>query len=453
MALHSFLFVLSLVALAWSFPKTRAMSIILACWAPFLGFNHYESDIHHWASSSSQWSLCSVQPGSAEDVGIILGILASNRTAFAVKGGGHASNPGFSSTKGVHIAMSRFSEVTYDAASQNCGRVTGVGVAGFTLGGGYSWLTNQRGLTIDTVVAFELVKPDGNIVNVTQNSDPDLFFALKGGLNNFGIVTKFTLQTFPQGMVWGGLITYTFGQLDEVNAAAARFSSEVTDPKAGIITTYNFLLGQPGVSQILFYDAPTPPDGIFDDFLAIPHFTKDVDTRSFLSLVLASPANTTQGTRGVFHTVPLLAYTPTLIDAILNETKFWGSQLSWASGLFISYDVEPFLPTLFSFNTEATAYPPSRSVPLLPLNLYYAWAAEAADNAFHDAIRKSAEQIYNVALSEGQQDIVGAALYPNYAIFDTPVERIYGSNLDLMRKVKAAVDPDNVMGLAGGFKV
>ncbi|KAF9017798.1 FAD-binding domain-containing protein [Hymenopellis radicata] len=487
MALHSFLFVLSLAALGWSFPQVcetiaDAISDSSDVYYPgllgtILGINHYESDIHHWASSSSQWSLCSVQPGSAEDVGIILGILASNRTAFAVKGGGHASNPGFSSTKGVHIAMSRFSEVTYDAASQTVvvgagliwddvysalepynvnvvgGRVTGVGVAGFTLGGGYSWLTNQRGLTIDTVIAFELVKPDGNIVNVTQNSDPDLFFALKGGLNNFGIVTKFTLQTFPQGMVWGGLITYTFGQLDEVNAAAARFSSQVTDPKAGIITTYNFLLGQPGVSQILFYDAPTPPDGIFDDFLAIPHFTKDIDTRSFLSLVLASPANTTQGTRGVFHTVPLLAYTPTLIDAILNETKFWGSQLSWASGLFISYDVEPFLPTLFSFNTEATAYPPSRSVPLLPLNLYYAWAAKAADDAFHDAIRKSAEQIYNVALSEGQQDIVGAALYPNYAIFDTPVERIYGSNLDLMRKVKAAVDPDNVMGLAGGFKV
>ncbi len=119
--------------------------------------------------------------------------------------------------------MSRFSEVTYDAASQTVvvgagliwddvysalephnvnvvgGRVTGVGVAGFTLGGGtyapclridtvtslnhavigYSWLTNQRGLTIDTVVAFELVKPDGKIVDVTQNSNPDLFFALK----------------------------------------------------------------------------------------------------------------------------------------------------------------------------------------------------------------------------------------------------------------------------------
>ncbi|KAG6834621.1 hypothetical protein H0H93_008524, partial [Arthromyces matolae] len=129
--------------------------------------------------------------------------MCQTRTPFAVKGGGHASNPGFSSTTGVHISMSRFSEVTYDATSQTAvigagliwddvytalapygvnvvgGRVTGVGVAGFTLGGGYSWLTNQHGLTIDTVVAFELVKPNGDIVNVTETSDSELFFGLK----------------------------------------------------------------------------------------------------------------------------------------------------------------------------------------------------------------------------------------------------------------------------------
>jgi hypothetical protein len=78
------------------------------------------------------------------------------------------------------------------------GRVSGVGVAGFTLGGGiwpslhlalytmlmpistgYSWKTNQFGLTIDTVVAYQLVKPNGDIVTVTASSDPDLFFGLK----------------------------------------------------------------------------------------------------------------------------------------------------------------------------------------------------------------------------------------------------------------------------------
>ncbi|PBK83516.1 FAD-binding domain-containing protein [Armillaria gallica] len=444
----------------------------------------YLTDIYHWASSSTQYSACTVEPGTAEDVGIILGILSSTQTPFAVKGGGHTANPGLSSTTGVHIAMYRFSEVTYNSTSGTAiigsglvwddvyaslapygvnvlgGRVTGVGVAGFILGGGFSWLTNQYGLAIDTVVAFELVKPNGEVVTVTENSDPDLFFALKGGLNNYGIVTRFTLRTFPQGQVWGGLITYAQDHFPEINAAVVDFSNNVTDPKAAIISTYNTLFGTvPLVSQILFYDAPTPPDGIFDDFLAIPSISTDVNTRDFLSLVLASPSNLTSGARGVFNTVSLTGYSDTLIDAIVNETTFWSAALTSETGplplFFISYDVEPFLPDIFSVSTTRTdsSYPPSRSVGLSPLNLYYAWAFEGWDDIFHDAIRQSAAHLYNVAVSDGQSDIVGAALYPNYAIFDTPVESLYGSNVARMKQIKASVDPDNVMALAGGFKI
>lgn len=138
-----------------------------------------------------------------------------------MKGGGHATNPGFSSTTGVQIAMSRFSDVKYNAQTQTVdvdaglvwekiyeileplgrnvvgGRTIGVGVAGFTLGGGscfvqfvlffsadelltgYSWLTNQYGLSSDNVVAFELVLPTGQVKSVSQASNPDLFFALR----------------------------------------------------------------------------------------------------------------------------------------------------------------------------------------------------------------------------------------------------------------------------------
>lgn len=98
--------------------------------------------------------------------------------------------------------MYRFSEVNYDSATQTAdigsgliwddvyasleplgvnvvgGRVTGVGVAGFSLGGGYSWLTNQYGLTVDNILAYELVLPNGTVTTVDE-SVPDLFFALK----------------------------------------------------------------------------------------------------------------------------------------------------------------------------------------------------------------------------------------------------------------------------------
>ena len=67
------------------------------------------------------------------------------------------------------------------------GRTVGPGLGGFTLGGGYSWKTNQYGLTVDTVEAYELVKPDGTVSTVTEGSDSELFFGLKVGLHfNYG---------------------------------------------------------------------------------------------------------------------------------------------------------------------------------------------------------------------------------------------------------------------------
>ncbi|KAJ7642602.1 FAD-binding domain-containing protein [Mycena polygramma] len=438
-------------------------------------FGNYAQDIAHWASSSTQTPACTVEPGSAADVSVIIKLLGSTQTPFAVKGGGHTANPGFSSTTGVHISMSRFSGVTYDATAGTAtigtgliwddvytalapndvnvvgGRVSGVGVAGFTLGGGYSWKTNQFGLTVDSVTAFELVKPNGDIVSVTATSNPDLFFGLKGGLNNFGIVTQFTLKTVPQGQVWGGLITYTVAEIPAVSAAVANFAHNVTDPKAAVIPTYNYLLGQPGISNVIFYDGPTPPAGIFDEFLAIKHLTEDVSTRDFVSLVQSAPSNATSGTRAAFHTVSLIEYTPTLITAILNESIFWGEQLSLAGATFISYDIEPFLPSLYSHSTSASAYPPSRAIGYVPLNLYFAWVDPLADDLFHSALLQSAQHIMDVAVGEGQA-IADAPLYTNYALYDTPLERIYGDNVARLKAIKAAVDPDNVMGLAGGFK-
>ncbi len=69
-----------------------------------------------------------------------------------------------------------------------------------------------------------------------------------------------------------------------------------------------------------------------------------------------------------------------------------------------------------------------------------------------NATRLSAQQLTNVALAEGQ-DIADAALYGNYAIDGTPLERIFGNNLGTMKATKAKYDPDNVMGLAGGWKL
>ncbi|EUC62597.1 FAD-dependent oxidoreductase, putative [Rhizoctonia solani AG-3 Rhs1AP] len=441
----------------------------------------YNKGNRHWALSSSQDSACVVEPGNPDDVSKILQIVANTSTPFGVRSGGHATNPGFSSTPGVQIALFKFSEVTYHpgpAAADGSvgtvdigtglvwdsvyaaleplgvnvvgGRVTGVGVGGFTLGGGYSWLSNQYGLTIDTVTAFEVVLPNGTITTATETTNPDLFFGLKGGFNNFGIVTKFTLLAFPQGQVWGGLQTFTSSRLSRINAATADFAANVTDPKAAIITTYNFLLGQPGVSLLMFYDGPTPPAGIFERFTSIPHFTSDISTRSFPSLVGASPANATYGLRGAFNTVSLKAYSPSLIDQVLNQSVTWGSDAMLKSGAFISYDVESFLPSM-NARSKGGAYPHDDF--LAPLNLYFAWFGDAFDDWYHSALEESTRVIREQAIAEGQ-DIAGVKQikYGNYAPATEDLSSLYGPNLERLKVIKAIYDPKNVMALAGGYR-
>jgi len=125
--------------------------------------------------------------------------------------------------------------------------------------------------------------------------------------------------------------------------------------------------------------------------------------------------------------------------------------LSRKSGILVSYDVEPFLPTVFSHGNSTTAYPPSRVRGLIPLIIYYAWTAPFKDGEFHDAARESATYLMEKAIAEGQ-DVEQAPLYGNYAIYDTPVERIYGDHLPRLRQIKTLVDPENVMGLTGGWK-
>ncbi|VDB91517.1 unnamed protein product [Peniophora sp. CBMAI 1063] len=436
----------------------------------------YESDIAHWAFSSTQRATCSVQPGTAEDVGKILQIVGSTNTSFAVKGGGHASNPGFSSTTGVHISMARWSNVTlsddkstvevgagliwddvYSALEDTGvnvvgGRVPGVGVAGFTLGGGYSWKTSQYGLTIDNIAAYELVLPNGTVTTVTEK-DEDLWFALRGGGNNFGIVTKFTLVTHPQSdMVWGGLLTFTENAMEAISAATANFSATNTDTKAAILPAYNHVLGAPGISLILFYDAPEPPSGLFDAFLSASHFTSDVKARKFADLIQSVPAtNPLEGPRAAFMTSSVLAYTPAILDMIVNMTKVVGLELaSLDTAPFISFDIEPFDSNLLSHGAPS-AYPPDRSRGLLPTNLYFSWELPSLDAKIQGIMKDLSSQITAQAVAEGQ-DVADAFIYNNYALADTPLEAIFGDNVARLRSIHNAVDPSNVMGLAGGFK-
>ncbi|KAI9449065.1 FAD dependent oxidoreductase [Lactarius psammicola] len=435
----------------------------------------YDSDNEHAFVSSSEVSACSVEPGSTQDVGLILQILGKSRTPFGVRSGGHAINRGFSSTCGVQISLARFNSFNVNTEAQTVelgpsllwddvyqrldpygvtvigGRIPGVGVGGLILGGGYSFKTNEYGLAIDNVVAYELVLPNGTVTTVTSDNH-DLWFALRGGGNNFGIVTKFTVKSHPQGQVWGGTILYGSDQLGAIKNATTEFS-RVTDTNATLLSAFFYSSGEVIATVVLFYDSPQQPSGIFDTFLRIPNQQQDIKTRSYADFVKiqATPTTSPDGLRGHFCGFPTTNYSLTFLDAITDQVLYWGSQLTpLDQNVTVAAAAEPLDRSVFTHGTPS-AYPPDRSQVFFPSVLSFSWSNSSLDETMTRAIRESADSLRATALKDGQ-DVKHASVYPNYALFDTPLKDMYGKNVPRLRALRRAIDPEDVMGLAGGFK-
>ncbi|KAG6827865.1 hypothetical protein H0H92_010163 [Tricholoma furcatifolium] len=254
----------------------------------------------------------------------------------------------------------------------------------------------------------------------------------------------------------GGSILYDFSQIAAVKSATLAYSESVIDPKAALITSYiTTEYGKIAAWHLdahFFYDGSIPPVVIFDDFLAIPYIEKNVFSRDFLSLVQSFPAGDEFG-RAIYDGTPILGYTSKILDAIANETVFWSDHLKRFGVTYVDYGVQPFLPTAFDRGVHgSSAYPPSQNS-VCPFHLYFAWSDVRFDEIFHEAARQSAAHLAGVAAAEGQDVATStAAIYPNYAMFDTPLEAMYGGNLHALRTLQKFVDPEDVMGLAGGFK-
>ena len=124
----------------------------------------------------------------------------------------------------------------FDAAAQAHGLATPLGinsttgVAGLTLGGGFGWLSRKYGMTVDNLLSAEVVTADGTQVHASETQNADLFWGLRGGGGNFGIVTSFEFQLHRVGPdVLSGLIAFPFAQAKSVLTRFARFTETMPD--------------------------------------------------------------------------------------------------------------------------------------------------------------------------------------------------------------------------------
>ncbi len=208
------------------------------------GDDGWDAAILIWNGMAAKVPAAVVQPSSAAGVAGAVRFAADRGLLVSIKGGGHNIAGTSMAADGLTIDMSRLRQVDVDVAGRRAhagagcliadvdaatqehglaavlGFVSLTGVAGLTLGGGFGYLTRRFGWTVDNLEEVEIVTADGEIriANATENAE--LFWALRGGGGNFGVVTRFTFTLHEVGpQVTGGLILWDGARAAEVQAA------------------------------------------------------------------------------------------------------------------------------------------------------------------------------------------------------------------------------------------
>jgi FAD/FMN-containing dehydrogenase len=200
----------------------------------------YEKHRRVWNAVADRRPAVVVRARSVADVQRTVTVAAEHDALLAVRGGGH-SIPGLSTCDdGIVLDLSSMNSVSVDESARRAevlggallgyldaagaqaglvvpaGIVSHTGVAGLTLGGGMGWLSRRFGLTIDSLLAANIVTADGRSREINADAEPDLFWAIRGGGGNFGVVTRFTFQMHPLGQVLVGSWVYPVAEAGAV---------------------------------------------------------------------------------------------------------------------------------------------------------------------------------------------------------------------------------------------
>jgi FAD/FMN-containing dehydrogenase len=208
-----------------------------------------------------------VRCADVADVIASVNFARENKLLLAVRGGGHSGGGLGSCDDGLVIDLSRMKGVRVDP-NERTARVNGgctwgevdhathvfglatpsgfistTGVGGLTLGGGLGHLSRRFGLTVDNLIGADMVLADGSFVSASANSHPDLFWAIRGGGGNFGVVTSFLFRLHPVGTVVAGP---TLWELDQAADVLHWYRDFITNAPEELSGFFAFLMVPPG---------------------------------------------------------------------------------------------------------------------------------------------------------------------------------------------------------------
>ena len=406
-----------------------------------------------------------VRAAGASDVIQTVKLAAQHNLLLAVRGGGHNIAGSAVCDGGLMLDLSLMRSVRVDPAARTVGvepgarlgdldketqafglaTPTGInsttGVAGLTLGGGFGWLSRKFGLTIDNLISADVVTAQGELLRASASDNPDLFWAIRGGGGNFGVVTSFELKLHPVGpQVTAGLIVHPFSQAKEVLAAYRTGVAAAPDELCCWVVMRKapplpFLPAEVHGTEVVvlalcYAGDPAAAEKAVAPFKAIGKPIADVVGPSpFAGWQTAFDPLLTPGVRNYWKSHDFVELSDGVIDVLLDAVKRLPTP-----------DCEVFIGNLGGainrVRADATAYP-HRNVEFV-MNVHTRWNDPRQDK---DCIA------WARGLYEKAAPFATGGVYVNF-MPDDEAQRVkggaYGPNYERLQKLKAKYDPSNL---------
>ena len=308
------------------------------------------------------------------------------------------------------------------------GAVDTTGVAGLTLGGGIGYLIGSYGLTLDNLVSAEVALADGSVVTASESAHADLFWALRGGGGNFGVVTEFEFELHPLTAVWGGRISFAQPHLGD---AVRLFRDVMTSAPDELVLMVILADGEAAVLVCFVGDATAGEEAAGPLREQLPVLRDRLGLTSYLQ-IQGMAGDDPFGWRNYWKSHFVRALSDDLIDEIVEH------YLAHPQDGEDEILIEPMHGAAQRVPADATAF--GRRDPCFNVSGLAIWEDAERDGDHIAWARRTTATLASHSASAGG--------YLNYGAPDEPIERVraaYGdSNFERLRQLKHRYDPTNI---------
>ncbi|RAO69443.1 uncharacterized protein BHQ10_005455 [Talaromyces amestolkiae] len=429
-----------------------------------LADDDYVESLDRWSATSEKEAGAIVKVTTVEDVSTVVEFATKRYIPFVVLSGGHSTKGASSTYGGIVIDLGRMNHVDVhtssntvsaeggakwtdvdSAAAQHGLAVVGptvsqLGVGGTTLGGGIGWLTGKYGLVVDNLIEAQIVLADGNITTASESENPDLFWAIRGAGQDFGVITRFTFKAHPQkNDVFAGTFYLDPDKLPQLVNCVNDLDSKL-DEDQGLFFGFTNSRGKTMIVVIVFYNGPqAQAEKIFEPVLSLSTGQEEIGMMPYYKTnQLLNKVAVSGGRKRLSGTSVTLPLDTDFIQSVYQTFTQILNDYSEDAEALLFFEMLPYTKVIEVPN-DATAY--ANRGPYYNVCSIFNWQDQKADSRIRMLQQGIMSKIRDEHIIKGG---LGVGTYSNYTGFDANARDLFGKNLPRLKELKKYYDPRNV---------